>query len=66
MAAEDRPPKPLASVRPSDQLAVVVQTLFERRCSMAPVLATDPSGELMEHHQLPFIVRMVMWSPNAM
>ncbi|EFN50752.1 hypothetical protein CHLNCDRAFT_142561 [Chlorella variabilis] len=36
-----QPPKPLVAVRPNDSLAAVVRTLFERGCSMAPVLATQ-------------------------
>ena len=34
-------PRPLVAVRPNDSLAVVVRTLFDRGCSMAPVLCTE-------------------------
>lgn len=40
---EGRPPKPLVYVRPSDNLAKVVRTLFSHKCSMAPILSADPS-----------------------
>lgn len=40
---EGRPPKPLVYVRPSDNLAKVVRTLFDHKCSMAPILSAEPS-----------------------
>lgn len=39
---EGRPPKPLVYVRTADKLATVVRTLFEHKCSMAPILTADP------------------------
>jgi hypothetical protein len=39
---EGRPPKPLVFVRPSDSLARVVRTLFQHKCSMAPILSGEP------------------------
>jgi len=39
---EGRPPKPLIYVRTTDKLATVVRTLFENKCSMAPILTADP------------------------
>jgi hypothetical protein len=41
-ALEGRPPKPLVYVRTTDKLATVVRTLFEHKCSMAPILTADP------------------------
>jgi hypothetical protein len=40
-ALEGRPPKPLIYVRTADKLATVVRTLFEHKCSMAPILSAD-------------------------
>ncbi|PSC74424.1 sucrose nonfermenting 4 [Micractinium conductrix] len=39
-----QPPRPLVAVHPNDSLSAVVRTLFERGCSMAPVLATNSKG----------------------
>jgi hypothetical protein len=39
---EGRAPKPLVYVRTADKLATVVRTLFEHKCSMAPILSADP------------------------
>lgn len=39
-------PKALVAVRPTDSLASVVRTLFDRGCSMAPVLCADSRGVL--------------------
>jgi uncharacterized membrane protein YgcG len=39
---EGHPPKPLVYVRTADKLATVVRTLFEHKCSMAPILTADP------------------------
>lgn len=39
---EGRPPKPLVYVRTADKLATVVRTLFQHKCSMAPILTADP------------------------
>lgn len=44
MRKEGRPPKDLVYVTPADSLAVVVKTLFERHCSMAPVLHPGPES----------------------
>eukprot|EP00197_Chlamydomonas_leiostraca_P002761 CAMPEP_0202856964 /NCGR_PEP_ID=MMETSP1391-20130828/74_1 /ASSEMBLY_ACC=CAM_ASM_000867 /TAXON_ID=1034604 /ORGANISM="Chlamydomonas leiostraca, Strain SAG 11-49" /LENGTH=551 /DNA_ID=CAMNT_0049535697 /DNA_START=328 /DNA_END=1983 /DNA_ORIENTATION=+ len=41
---EGRDPKPLVYVRPDDDLAKVVGTLFQNKCSMAPIMSTDPGG----------------------
>eukprot|EP00775_Hariotina_reticulata_P003066 gene3066-3346_t len=40
---EGRTPKPLVYVRPQDNLAKVVRTLFDNKCSMAPILSCDPA-----------------------
>lgn len=40
-----QPPRPLVAVHPNDSLAAVVRTLFERGCSMAPVLSSNSQGE---------------------
>lgn len=37
-------PRPLVAVRPTDSLASVVRTLFDRGCSMAPVLCAESKG----------------------
>jgi hypothetical protein len=42
-ALEGRTPKPLVYVRPQDNLAKVVRTLFDNKCSMAPILSCDPA-----------------------
>lgn len=39
-----QPPRPLVAVRPTDSLAAVVRTLFDRGCSMAPVLSAGSAG----------------------
>ncbi|KAL4424148.1 hypothetical protein ABPG75_001449 [Micractinium tetrahymenae] len=39
-----QPPRPLVAVHPNDSLAAVVRTLFERGCSMAPVLCSNSKG----------------------
>jgi len=43
-AADGREAKPLVYVRPEDNMAVVVERLFDNRCSMAPILSGDPNG----------------------
>lgn len=44
LASEGREPRELVGVGPSDSLAYVVRTLFEKRCSMAPVLDGDAAS----------------------
>lgn len=41
---EGREPKALAYTKPEDDLAQVVATLSTNKCSMAPILSSDPSG----------------------
>ena len=43
-AADGREAKSLVYVRPEDNMAVVVERLFDNRCSMAPILSGDPNG----------------------
>lgn len=43
--ADGRPPKQLVYVRPDDSMQEVIQQLFDNRCSMAPVVTSDPTGQ---------------------
>eukprot|EP00877_Chromochloris_zofingiensis_P006377 jgi/Chrzof1/1993/Cz10g29010.t1 len=41
---DGREPKQLVYVKPDDNLAKVVRTLSDHKCSMAPILSCDPGG----------------------
>lgn len=43
-------PKPLVFVRPDDDLAKVVGMLFQNKCSMAPIMSTDPQANEVTLH----------------
>lgn len=43
--SDGRPPKALVYVRPDDKLQAVIQQLFDNRCSMAPVVTRQSTGE---------------------
>ncbi len=42
--ADGQPPKALVSLNPTDPLKAVIDKLFQKRCSMAPVLTLDAHG----------------------
>lgn len=43
-AGDGRPPRPLMYVKPDDKLSDVAATLADQKCSMTPILTSDPNG----------------------
>jgi len=44
VALSGREVKALVYVKPDDDMAKVVRTLTQNKCSMAPILSADPGG----------------------
>ena len=64
-AADGREPKPLVYVRPEDNMAVVVERLFDNRCSMAPILSGDPNGAPLDVSHIAWpVCEPVCQAPN--
>jgi hypothetical protein len=65
-AADGREAKPLVYVRPEDNMAVVVERLFDNRCSMAPILSGDPNGAPFENSEHPGPAIPVIYLPSRL